>query len=156
MTQPSEWAKGILKTKKQIELTADSRAELRARDEGMFQSKAPESWQAIIEKLKADCGLLNCQMGDIPLGQTMGQPAVLLQGNGSTIRMVSAQFDLDGHFIKVVRSHVRDAVSKFDSKEFIHLKLENDQMVFLLEDSKLYTIEQVSNYLMASIVQPGD
>lgn len=156
MIQPSEWARGILRTTKQTELTEGIRAELRLRDERMFQSKAPGSWQAIVDKLRADCGLLGdlCQMSDIPMGQTMGNSGVLLQGNGTTIRMVSAQFDLNGHLIQVVRSHVRDGVSVFDSKEFIKLKLQNDEIVFLVEDLKFHTIEQVSNRIMASLIEP--
>lgn len=152
MAQPSEWAKNILEAKRQAELKEDNRAELRARDERMLRSKATELWLAIVGKLKADCELLNCKMSDIPLGETMGQSAVRLQGNGTTVRMVSAQFDLDGRLIRIVRFRIKNAVEVFESKEAVNLKLENDEVVFLLEDLSLYTAEQVSNHIMASIV----
>jgi hypothetical protein len=155
MTQPSEWAKNLLKAKRQTDGIEDTKAEFNVSRERMFQSKARHLWQAIVDQLKADCGLLPglCQMSDIPLGQTNGQPAVLLQANGSTIRMVTARFDIDGHRIKVARSHVRDAVDRSDGTKFIGLKLmENDEIAFLVEDLELYTVEQVSNHIMESIV----
>jgi hypothetical protein len=155
MTQPSEWLTNLLETKKQAERTDSINAELKVRNERMLHSSATERWSAILDQLRADSGLLGdfCQMNDIPLGLTMGQPAVRLQVNGSTIRIVTARFDLNGHLIKVVRSHLRNGVEAPDSRESIKMKLmDNDEIVFLVEGAELYTIEQVSNRIMDSLL----
>jgi len=153
MTQPSEWATNLLEAKKQAKRIDETNAELKVRDERMLHSKAPELCGSILEKLKADCELFNYCMSDIPSGETMGQPGVRLQASGDIIRTVTALFDLNGHRIRVVRSHIRNGVAASDGKEFIEMKLmENDGLVLLAGDDELYTIEQVTNRIIESLL----
>jgi hypothetical protein len=154
MAQPSEWAKN-LRMADQIQRDSEKiKNELRASDQKMFLAKAPEYWQAILEQLKADCGELDDRCYIV----SQFQNQIVIRGRSVPIRTVGLTFNIDGHFIKLVKTYSNDGADENKGGiERIYVKLQPDELIaFVGEFGTICTVQDLVPYLMRYITHPND
>jgi hypothetical protein len=140
---------------KQAETAAQERsrieAELQLRNDRLLSAKAPESRDALIAQLEADCSNLEgrCRLIHVASGSWE------LIGNGSPIRRSSIKFMPVGSFFRIAKTHSFDGISQYqEGIEKVRMELQAGGSVAFVTDQETYPlVEQISRYLIMQVLQ---
>ena len=129
------------------------REEIRLRNDRTIQAEAPEFWNALVERVKADCAKLLSRYPHRPDRQAhVAQERAglfVLEGKALPIRVVSLNLNLNSRSIRVTKS-TRDQFGGHVpmAKEQIEIGIDpSDSLVFETQGVEFRTTEDLAKYL---------
>lgn len=145
------WIDEIKKSEKATAEDERIKAELKLRNDRVLQAKAPDSYDALVSRLKADCSELEdrCKFSEVA-------DIVRLTGNESPILRSAIKFMSVGHFVRVARSYSNNGITEVSSgvENLRMALLDDDSVAFITEQGDEYRlVSDVSRYLIMQVLQ---
>jgi len=132
--------------------------EIQLHNDRTIRAKAPEFWKALAQAVHADCAKLQHSYPGRPNRQakvTQERPDhFVLEGDDVPIRAISPDLNLDGRFIRTVKSS-RDEIGQGPKAitEQIKIRVQSgDSLVFKTEEAEFLTVQDFTRYLFGFVL----